>query len=85
MTTLMDTETGDITGTPDKDYNIIWFTERCLSNALRLEVFVKDADRAGDRELRSSSARPSPRAAKAPSKARCSLSRGPQSYPNGDL
>jgi hypothetical protein len=28
-------ETGTITGTQDKDYNIIWFTEACLSNALR--------------------------------------------------
>jgi hypothetical protein len=46
-----DTETGGITGTPDKDYNIIWFTEQCLSNALRLEVYVKDAERAGDKEL----------------------------------
>jgi hypothetical protein len=51
MTTLMDTETGGITGTADKDYNIIWFTETCLSNALRLEVFAQDADRSGDTEL----------------------------------
>jgi hypothetical protein len=51
MTTLMDIETGDITGTADKDYNIIWFTETCLSNALRLEVFIKDAERGGDHEL----------------------------------
>ena len=51
MTMLMDTETGDITGTADKDYNLIWFTETCLSNALRLEVYVKDAERAGDGEL----------------------------------
>jgi hypothetical protein len=48
---LMDTETGGITGTPDKDYNIIWFTETCLSNALRLEVYAKDAERSGDDEL----------------------------------
>jgi hypothetical protein len=47
----MDTETGGITGTADKDYNIIWFTERCLSNALRLELYIKDAERAGDSEL----------------------------------
>jgi hypothetical protein len=47
----MDTETGDITGTPDKDYNIIWFTETCLSNVLRLEIFAADAERAGDKEL----------------------------------
>jgi hypothetical protein len=48
---MMDTETGGITGTPDKDYNIIWFTEACLSNALRLEVYAKDAERGGDTEL----------------------------------
>jgi hypothetical protein len=51
MSDLMDTETGDVTGTADKDYNIIWFTERCLSNALRLEVFIQDAQRGGDEEL----------------------------------
>jgi hypothetical protein len=45
------TEAGDITGTLDKDYNIIWFTERCLSNALRLEQYIQDAERAGDSEL----------------------------------
>jgi hypothetical protein len=38
-----DTETGDITGTKDKDYIIIWFTEACLSNALRLETHIQDA------------------------------------------
>jgi hypothetical protein len=46
-----DTETGDITGTKDKDYNIIWFTEACLSNALRLETYIQDAEREGDSEL----------------------------------
>ncbi len=45
------TETGDVTGTKDKDYNLIWFTEQCLSNALRLETYVQDADRDGDSEL----------------------------------
>ncbi len=44
-------ETGQVTGTQDKDYNIIWFTEACLSNALRLEQYIKDAERAGDDEL----------------------------------
>ena len=44
-------ESGNVTGTKDKDYNIIWFTEACLSNALRLEQYVKDADRDGDNEL----------------------------------
>lgn len=45
------TETGQITGTADVDYNVIWFTEACLSNALRLEGFVEDAQRSGDTEL----------------------------------
>lgn len=45
------TETGQITGTADTDYNIIWFTEACLSNALRLEGYVEDAQRSGDTEL----------------------------------
>ena len=45
------TETGDITGTKDKDYNIIWFTEQCLSNVLRLETYKQDAQRDGDSEL----------------------------------
>jgi hypothetical protein len=44
-------ETGQVTGTKDKDYNLIWFTEQCLSNALRLETYVKDAERDGDSEL----------------------------------
>jgi hypothetical protein len=48
---MADTETGQITGTKDKDYNVIWFTEACLSNALRLETYIQDADRAGDQEL----------------------------------
>jgi hypothetical protein len=45
------TETGQVTGTKDKDYNIIWFTEACLSNALRLDTYIKDAERDGDNEL----------------------------------
>ena len=45
------TETGDVTGTKDKDYNLIWFTEQCLSNALRLETYIQDAEREGDSEL----------------------------------
>lgn len=44
-------ETGQITGTKDKHYNIIWFTEACLSNALRLETYIQDAERDGDSEL----------------------------------
>jgi hypothetical protein len=44
-------ETGQVTGTKDKDYNIIWFVEQCLSNTLRLETYAADAERDGDQEL----------------------------------
>jgi hypothetical protein len=44
------TETGHVTGTADKDYDILWFTETCLKNALRLEMFIQDAERGGDAE-----------------------------------
>jgi hypothetical protein len=47
----MATEGGEVTGTKDKDYNIIWFTEACLSNVLRLETYIEDAEREGDSEL----------------------------------
>jgi hypothetical protein len=46
-----DTETGGVTGTQDKDYNLLWFVESCLSNALRLETYIKDAERGGDSQL----------------------------------
>jgi hypothetical protein len=51
MTAGSGREAGQVTGTPDKDYNLIWFTEQCLSNALRLETYVQDADRDGDSEV----------------------------------
>lgn len=44
-------EAGGVSGTKDKDYDIIWFTEACLSNALRLETYIADAERDGDSEL----------------------------------
>jgi hypothetical protein len=44
-------ETGQITGTADKDYNIIWFVEQCLSNVLRLDTYIADAERENDSEL----------------------------------
>ena len=47
----MVTEAGTVTGTKDKEYNIIWFVEQCLSNTLRLETYAGDAEREGDREL----------------------------------
>ncbi|WP_029113192.1 hypothetical protein [Mycobacterium sp. URHB0044] len=49
MTTM--SETGHVTGTKDKDYNLIWFTEQCLENALRLETYIQDAERDGDKEV----------------------------------
>jgi hypothetical protein len=49
--TATQTETGGITGTMDKDYNIIWFVEQCLSNSLRMENYAADAERGGDQEL----------------------------------
>jgi hypothetical protein len=45
------TEAGQVTGTKDKDYNVIWFTEQSLSNALRLQTYIEDAERDGDNEL----------------------------------
>jgi hypothetical protein len=44
-------QTGQITGRKDVDYNLIWFTEACLDNALRLETYIEDAERDGDEEL----------------------------------
>jgi hypothetical protein len=46
-------ETGQVTGTKDKDYDIIWFVEQCLNNVLRLETYVADAERDGDSDLAS--------------------------------
>jgi hypothetical protein len=50
MTTTT-SETGNTTGTKDKDYDLIWYVEACLDNALRLDIYIQDADRAGDSEL----------------------------------
>jgi hypothetical protein len=44
-------ESGQVTGTKDKDYNVIWFVEQCLSNVLRLETYIQDAEREGDSDL----------------------------------
>ncbi|MEU2623074.1 hypothetical protein ABZ642_34045 [Streptomyces sp. NPDC007157] len=45
------TETGNVTGTADKDYNLLWYVESCMENALRLETFIKDAEREKDAQL----------------------------------
>jgi hypothetical protein len=47
----MSTETGEVTGTNDRTYNLIWYTEQCLENALRLENYIQDAEREGDNEV----------------------------------
>jgi len=44
-------EAGQVTGTKDKDYNVIWFVEQCLSNVLRLETYIEDAQRENDSDL----------------------------------
>ncbi len=46
-----ESEAGSVTGTMDKDYNLTWFVQSCLANALRLETYMKDAARVGDAEL----------------------------------
>ncbi|MFJ4628316.1 hypothetical protein [Streptomyces sp. NPDC088847] len=45
------TDTGGATGTADKDYNLVWYVEACLSNALRLETYIADAEREKDAEV----------------------------------
>jgi hypothetical protein len=47
----MAAEGGQITGTKDKDYNIVWFVEQCLNNVLLMETYAQDAEREGDSEL----------------------------------
>ena len=47
----MSGEGADVTGTKDKNYNLLWFTEQSLSNALCLETYIQDAEREGDTDL----------------------------------
>ena len=47
----MATEAGEVTRTKDKDYNLVWFVEQSLSNALRLQTYIEDAERDGDSDL----------------------------------
>lgn len=44
-------EGAEVTGTRDRDYNLIWFASACLSNAMKLEGFIQDAERDQDEEL----------------------------------
>jgi hypothetical protein len=47
----MSPETGQVTGTKDRTYDLIWYIEKCLENALRLETYIADAEREGDNEV----------------------------------
>jgi hypothetical protein len=44
-------ETGIVTGTRDKDYNLVSYVQSCMKSALRLETYRQDAERDGDTEL----------------------------------
>jgi hypothetical protein len=48
---MNNSDSGNVTGTSDKDYNLLWYTQACLENALRLEQYCSDAESAGDEEL----------------------------------
>lgn len=47
----MATDSENVTGTSDPEYNVIWFTEACLKNAQRLQTYISDAQRTGNEEL----------------------------------
>jgi hypothetical protein len=47
---MTQTDTGSTTGTKDRTYNLLWFTQTCLDNALRLETYIADAERENDSE-----------------------------------
>lgn len=51
MTEPLGVDTGLITGTKDRDYDLIRYLQACLENALRLEQHCADAEAAGDVEL----------------------------------
>ncbi|MBP2366330.1 hypothetical protein [Pseudonocardia parietis] len=44
-------EAGNVSGTKDKNYNLVWFLQACLENSLRLETYIDDAVRDGDDEV----------------------------------
>jgi hypothetical protein len=58
-------ETGQVTGTKDKDYNIIWFTEACLVTPYAWRPTSKTRNATATPSSPSSSARPKRRAARA--------------------
>lgn len=42
------TDSVSSTGTKDKTYNLMWYVEQCLANALRMDTYIADAERDGD-------------------------------------
>lgn len=46
----MTTDTQSTTGTKDKTFDLLWFTQACLDNAQRLDIYIKDAEGDGDTE-----------------------------------
>lgn len=51
MTSTVNPETGEVTGTKDRTYNLVWYLQQCLENALRLEQYQSDAEADNDKEL----------------------------------
>ena len=46
-----ETETGQVTGTIDKDYDLFRYIEGCLRTAQRMETYRRDAERDNDTAL----------------------------------
>lgn len=47
----MQTDPGDVTGTRNKDYNLLRYTRECLDNVLRMQAYIADAQRDGDPDV----------------------------------
>ena len=59
-----------MTGTKDQVHDIIWFTEACLSNVLRLETYIETPPLLAMMNSLTSSAEHSTRAARVPRRGR---------------
>lgn len=64
---------GYVTGTKDKVYDPIWFAEAALSDALRMETYIEDAERDGDSEVAEFFRRASNESRKGPEQAKILL------------
>jgi hypothetical protein len=47
----MSTASGQVTGTKGRTYNLTWYAEQCLQNALGMETYMQDAEHDGDNEV----------------------------------